>query len=485
MKEIKFGTDGWRDVISDGFTFRNVKRAAQATCEVARKNSKSRMILVGYDNRFFSYEFAQTAAKVAVGNGFKVEFASHPVSSPVLSSQVRQRKAAIGIMITASHNPYYFNGYKLKGGHGGSVTDDIPKAIEDRLDVHPIQEEGKGIKFVDFSTPYLAMLKKMVRFPNLNALKGPVIFDALHGPGGLLFERLAGGNKKIHFIRKERDPLFGGVNPEPIETNLELLKETIRNQKASIGIAVDGDADRIGVIDENSRYLPPQTVMPLLLLHLIENKKMKGKVVQTVSMGYLPERIAKYYKLPFEVVPVGFKYVAQKMGEEKVLFGGEESGGYGVGLWSPERDGLLCALLLLEMLSMKKKTLSALVDEMYVRFGKSFFKRVDFRQYASFDQSAWVEHIKTILGQSIADAPIKSVLTMDGLKIITGDDSWFLMRPSGTEPLLRTYAEASTPQFLDSLITEAGRLALTQPPSAKKLAEEARRLKKKNLKKKK
>lgn len=485
MNEIKFGTDGWRSVISDGFTFHNVKRVAQAACDVARKISKSRLLLIGYDRRFFSSEFAQTAGRVAVANGFKVEISSDAISSPALSSQVAQRKAALGFMITASHNPYYFNGFKLKGVHGGSVTDDIAKNVEDRLDINPIQSGQDFGKKVDFSNAYLAFLKKQTRLPNLTSLKGPVVFDALHGPGGVLFERLFKGNKKIHFIRKEKDPLFGGVNPEPIEINLQLLKDTVKQKKASIGIAVDGDADRIGVVDENGRYLPPQTVMPLLLLHLIENKKMKGKVVQTVSMGYLPERIAKHFKLPFEVVPVGFKHVAKKMGEGKVLFGGEESGGYGVGVWSPERDGLLCAVLLLEMLAMKKKPLSVLVEELYSRFGRSYFKRVDFPQYDLFVQSVWVDHIKTILGPSIADAPIKTVLTIDGLKVITNDDSWFLMRPSGTEPLLRTYAEASTPEFLDSLVAEAGRLAMTQPPSVKKAAEDAKKLKKKNLKKKK
>ena len=483
MNEIKFGTDGWRAVISDGFTFHNVRRVAQAACDVARKTSKSRLLLVGFDRRFFSDKFAETAAQVATANGFRVELSREPISSPTLSSQVRQRKAALGFMITASHNPYYFNGFKLKGAHGGSVDDIIARSVEDRLDAGEIQEGEESGKKVDFSGNYLASLKKWVRVPNLNSLKGPVIFDGLHGPGASLFEKLTNANKKIVFIRKGVDPLFGGVNPEPIETNLDLLKETVIAKKASIGIAVDGDADRIGVVDDTGRYLPPQTVMPLILLHLIENKKMKGKVVQTVSMGYLPERIAAQFKLPFEVVPVGFKHVARKMGEEKVLIGGEESGGYGVGLWSPERDGLLCALLLLEMLAVKKKPLSLLVNDMFSRYGQSYFKRVDIKLTDTFDGPAWLEHIKTILTPTIAGVPVKSVVTIDGIKVITQDDSWFLMRPSGTEPLLRTYAEASTPQLLESFVVEAGRLANTEPPSVKKAAEDAKKLKKKKLKK--
>lgn len=479
--EIKFGTDGWRSAISDGFTFDNVKRVAQAACDVIRKSSKSRLLLIGYDRRFFSDKFADTAAKVASANGFHVEIGREPISSPALSFHVKQRKAAMGFMITASHNPYYFNGFKMKGPHGGSVDETVTRNVEDRIDSGDVHSGGKSGKKVDFSSGYLASLKKYVKLSVLGRLKSPVVFDAMHGPGGILFEKLVHSNRKIIFVRKEVDPLFGGVNPEPIEVNLQLLKESVLKNKAAIGIAVDGDADRIGLVDDKGRYLPPHTVMPLLLLHLIENRKLKGKIIQTVSMGYLPARIAQHYKMDFEEVPVGFKHIAKKMGEGKVLLGGEESGGYGIGLWSPERDGLLCGLLFLEMLAMKKKPLSVLVDDLYNRFGASNFKRVDFSLPDGFDKVAWLAYISSILGQEIAGVPVKSVITTDGLKIVTQDDSWFLMRPSGTEPLTRTYAEASTTHLLDSLIAEAGRLANTAPPSPKKLADEAKKLKKRKL----
>jgi len=219
--------------------------------------------------------------------------------------------------------------------------------------------------------------------------------------------------------------------------------------------------------------------MPLILLHLLENRKLKGSVIQTVSMGYLPGRIAKQFGSDFEEVPVGFKHIAKRMGETKVLFGGEESGGYGIGLWSPERDGLLCALLLLEMLAKKKKPLSVLVDDMYAQFGQSYFKRVDFPISDNFDKTAWMTHITSILGTTIANTPIKNVMSTDGLKIVTENDSWFLMRPSGTEPLIRTYAEASSQAQLDALINEAGRLANTAPPSPKKIADDLKKAAKK------
>lgn len=466
--EIKFGTDGWRATIADGFTFENVKRVSQAACDVIRKTSKSRLLLVGYDRRFFSDRYAATAAEVAVSNGFRVELSEEPISSPALSFQVRQKKAAVGFMITASHNPYQFNGFKLKGTHGGSVNEVVTKEIEDRMDTNEVQKGDDKWKKADFATGYLSNLKKLVRWPNLANLQGKVVFDAMHGPGGELFQRIAGKDKKVVFVRTEPDPLFGGTNPEPIERNLSELKKRVLEEKAAIGIAVDGDADRIGVVDDKGRYLPPHTVMPLLLLHLIENKKLKGKIVQTVSMGYMNERIAKQFGLPFEEVAVGFKYIANIMGKEKVLLGGEESGGYGVGLWSPERDGLLCALLLLEMLAKQKKPLSFLVGEMQKRFGESYFERVDFPVKSTVDKTAWITYLASILGPNMAGMPIKKVNTVDGLKIVLEDDSWFLLRPSGTEPLIRTYSEATSPEAVKKLLQEAKVLAGTPLPSPKK-----------------
>lgn len=475
--EIKFGTDGWRAIIGDGFTFANVKRVAQAACDVTRQNSKSRLILVGYDRRFFSEKFAETAASVAQANGFKVEMTDEPCSSPALSFQVKARKAAIGFMITASHNPYKFNGFKLKGPHGGSVDEDVTRAVENRVDVNEPQVSSDPIKRTDFNTSYLASLKTRVK-PSLAGLKGPVVFDAMHGPGGVLFEQLYSNRDKLIMIRKESDPLFGGVNPEPIEQNLKALVDKVRETKACAGIAVDGDADRIGLIDDKGRYLPPHTVMPLLLLHLVEGRKLKGKLVQTVSMGYLPERIAKHFKLPFEQTPVGFKYVARIMGKDKVLLGGEESGGYGIGLWSPERDGLLCALLIIEMLAERKKPLSAVVDELYQRFGVSHFKRVDFNLAAPIDKEPWTAKVAASFGPQVAGMNVKNVNTSDGFRLTLEDDSWLLMRPSGTEPLLRTYSEGTTRKIVDDLLNEAHKIATAPPEKKKKEPGDAKKSKK-------
>lgn len=465
---IKFGTDGWRAVISDGFTIANVRRVAQAAAEVVRGLSKSRLVLVGYDRRFFSRKFAETAAAVVRGNGFKVEISKEPLSSPALSCNVKARKAAIGIMITASHNPYYFNGFKLKGVHGGSVDETVTQKIEDRLDVMPILEKKEGSSETDFISGYLSYLKKLVRPDVVNKVKGGLVFDAMHGPGGEILSRLVPSSKNISYIRKESNPLFGHGAPEPIEPNLGFLKEEVLRKKAAAGFAVDGDADRIGVVDDKGRYLPPSTVMPLLILHMIENRKLKGKIVQTVSMGYLPARIAAKFGFNFEEVSVGYKYIAKKIMDEKVLFGGEESGGYGVGLWSPERDGILCALLLAEMIAMKKMPLSALVDDMKARFGESHFRRVDFPLAKPLEKEAWSQNIRTHINQAIGSMAIKEVRPIDGLKIVMSDDSWVLMRPSGTEPLIRTYAEATSTKLVDELLREADRLVHLPPPKPEK-----------------
>lgn len=455
---LKFGTDGWRGVIADEFTYENVQRISQAVCDVLRKKTKSNLILVGYDRRFFSDRFALSACNVATANGFQVELTEEPMSSPALSFQVKQRKAAIGFMITASHNPYQFNGFKLKGVHGGSVDEFFTNKVEDVLDISEIKADKAVPKKSDFVSGYLTSLKKNFNLTSFSKIKGPIIFDAMNGPGGVLFERLIGKSADIEYIRKEHDPLFGGTGPEPIESHLSLLKETVLKKKGSIGIAVDGDVDRIGIVDDKGRYLPPHTVMPLIILHMIENRKMKGKIVQTVSMGYLPERIAGQYKLPFEEVMVGFKYIAQKMVEEKILFGGEESGGYGVGLWAPERDGLLCALLLIELLAMKKMPLSELVDDLMKRFGVSHFKRIDFSLDRPINKPEWTANIQNLLQEGLPGFKIKKITTIDGIKIVLEDDSWVLMRPSGTEPLVRTYSEGTSEKIVSDLLKEADRL---------------------------
>jgi len=466
MIKIKFGTDGWREKIADDFTFSNVEKLAQATCDVMRKKSRSRLLLVGYDNRFLSKEFAFTVGKIGLANGFKVEVSDQPGTSPGLAYQVKTRKAAVGVMITASHNPSTFSGYKLKGPHGGSVAEDLTQEIESQLENVEIKNTQAPLKESDLNGGYIKWLKGKVKLNNLNHIKGGVVLDSMFGPTGIIFEKLCADHKKVEVIRTSRDPLFGGINPEPIEKNLKFLQETVLRKKAGVGIACDGDGDRVGVVDEKGRYIPPHTVMPLLIQHLVLNRKLKGKIVQTVSMGYLPGRMAHKYKIPFEEVSVGFKYISSKMVREKVILGGEESGGFGVGLWLPERDGVLSGLLLLEMLGQVEKPLSLLIQNLQEEYGRSVFKRVDFPVKEPGDKKTWTETLQQRITEKFGSRKVKKINALDGLKITMEDDSWVLMRPSGTEPLVRTYAEGENQKIVTDLLSEADRLIHLPPPRA-------------------
>ena len=464
MSLLKFGTDGWRSVIADGYTYENLGRISQATANYLKKSTKSKLVVIGYDNRFLSEEFALEASRVMTANGFRVELSDQSLTSPTLSFQVKSKKAGIGIMITASHNPASFSGFKLKGHHGGSVSDQVTKSVEEEIDALDTLRGEEKAKRTDFYGSYIKWLKKLVPGLSLSKIKGPIIFDSMHGPAAKILEEIYGKKSPIIFLRSERDPLFGGVNPEPIESNLQLLKESVIRKKAAVGIAVDGDGDRIGLVDDKGTYIPPHTVMPLLLEHLIDKRKLKGKVVQTVSMGYLPSRVAQRYKLDFDQVPVGFKYIAEKMSQEKVLFGGEESGGYGIGAWSPERDGLLCTLLILEILSKNKKPLSKIIEELMSNYGQSHFKRVDFQLKETVKKEEWITNICSHIGSKIGTYVVKDIIKTDGIKIILEDDSWVLLRPSGTEPLIRTYSESPTLKVVKDLLTEAEKLVHMPPP---------------------
>ncbi len=376
--QIVFGTDGWRAVIAREYTFANVRRVADALSRVLKHNSK---VSVGYDHRFLSEEFARHAAAVLVAGGHKVSLAPSPVSTPALSFSLKKLKADAGVMITASHNPPLYNGFKVKLPPGCSADPEFTKRIEDMVDndVPPFNEKLVPAPSYDPGKDYVAHLlskldRKFWRSPKIR-----LVADGMYGPGGkywaMIFKAL---NLKGAVIRDRRDPLFGGIAPEPIEKYLEALKKAVPAEKAGLGLAVDGDADRLGAIDDKGEYLPPHHVFPLILTHLIKNRRLSGKVVQTVSLGYLSERIAKERKIPLVEVPVGFKHVADYIKKEKVLLGGEESGGYGVGIFQPERDGLLSGLLLMEYVLAEGKPLSVLRQEMEAKHGVSRFLREDY-----------------------------------------------------------------------------------------------------------
>jgi len=467
MEKIRFGTDGWRGVIADDFTFENVRRVAQAVADYYKTRAgREREIVIGYDTRFLSPEFARLVAEVLLGNGIPVIFSQTDVPTQAVSFAVIDKKLPGGVMITASHNPPHFNGIKIKGPFGGSATPEITTRIESLLDKSPVKslpwEEGEmegWARKVDLISSYLKKVTSFLDMDVLSKARLKIVYDPMYGVGcGLLDEILKDSSCQLFTIHPKYNPGFGSINPEPIEENLKELKEEVKVKGADLGLATDGDADRVGVIDDRGRYLSPLQVFSLLLLYLVEDRGMKGKVVKTVSLGYQPERISRKFGLEWEETPVGFKYICEKMLREKVILGGEESGGYGYYGHLPERDGILSALLFVEMVVKKGKPLSVILDQMEKKFGRSVFKRVDFHQ-GRVNREIMLEELTSHPPAALGGIPLKEVLTIDGVKFIMEDESWLLIRPSGTEPKVRVYAEAPRENQLERIIEQGKDLA--------------------------
>ena len=440
--KIKFGTDGWRGVIADDFTFANVRRVAQATADYWNSQPLPKKTIVGYDTRFFSEVYARLVCEVLTANGIETLYAPEAVPTPAISFAVRDQKLCGAVMITASHNPPEFNGYKIKAEFAGSATPEICTAIESRVDATPV----KSVKFdgaVEIYDPrlaHVAFIKKMVDLKAIKRAKLRVVFDSMHGCGGRVLEKLAGGIT----IRAERDVLFGGVSPEPTGKNLGALMTAVKAQRAHIGLATDGDADRLGVVDNRGRYVSIQLVFAVLLLHVLRNRQQRqGIVVKSGNCTVLIDRICQSFGLKCVEVPVGFKWICQQMREQDVLMGGEESGGLGFRGHIPERDGMLANLMLLELLAMTGKKFSQLLDEVQKEFGKSAYERIDMH-FPLEKRQQLLEYLAKNPPATLAGAPLKEVKTYDGVKYIANDDSWLMFRTSGTEPIIRIYSEAAS-----------------------------------------
>jgi phosphomannomutase len=457
---IRFGTDGWRGVIADDFTFPNLRRAVAGTAEFLKKNppSKPGPLLIGYDRRFFSKEFAHTVGAVLKQHGFTVMISRASMPTPAMSVSVVANKSSWGFMLTASHNPAIYNGYKIKEGSGCSAppeaTQQIESLIPSAAPVSTATSPSEELPTFDYFKEYEAYLRKRLDWKALRSFRAKVVFDYLYGVGAGIPETLFKKSALTFFsLHAEADPTFGGLHPEPIESNLAALRVEIKHRRALVGFALDGDADRLGVMDENGGYLTPHQVFPLLLLYGVEHKGWTGKVVQSVSMGALGERIAQANQFPFEEVPVGFKHIAKRMVSEDIVAGGEESGGYAFKGGLPERDGILNALFFLEMLAVTRKTPSQLLKAMEKRFGAARFKRRDITlREPIYDKDQFTSHITARLPDRIAGQAVAEVRTQDGVKVVLSDGAWILMRPSGTEPLLRTYAESDQWSRTDKLL---------------------------------
>ncbi|PIU20338.1 MAG: phosphoglucomutase [Elusimicrobia bacterium CG08_land_8_20_14_0_20_59_10] len=456
VNHISFGTDGIRGIIARDFTYDLVRKTAQGMADyISHKYMRTEKpaVVVGYDRRFMSDRFARTMAEVLAANGLSVTLTASPVPTPVISL-LTTKGYGLGVVVTASHNSHYYNGIKVKQG-GRSAPPSVTAEIENyAVKAVAMKPSGVQVQVKDFRGAYVDYLH--ARAPvskTLSKLPGTVVMDFMHGVGAETADAIF-GSKNIVKLRAKHDPMFGGMAPEPVEKNMQELIAAVKKNKALFGAALDGDADRFAMVSDKGRYMTPCQTAPLLLEYLISRGGLSGKVAQAVSMGYLTKRIARAAGLLFEETPVGFKYIAEKMLSENVSFGVEESGGY---TWKgnlPERDGALTALLVMEMLIKTRKTVSALYAEIEKKYGKSVFVRRDFTLAKHIpNKHSFAVKIKKKLPKILLGHKIAETNTIDGLKIILDNDWWVLMRPSGTEPLLRTYAETdsqeNTKKFLD------------------------------------
>lgn len=454
--DIKFGTDGWRGVIAWDFTYENVRRLAQALADYINENApsdengKMAKVFVGYDRRFMSDLFAADIASILRSNKIDVTLSDRPVTTPMVSA-LTLRKFWLGITVTASHNPAQYNGVKVKWA-GCSAPTRETREIEQLVDANPVLflfgQKAEQKNLTDLYQKYLAGTANLKK---IAGLKGNIVVDYMYGAAAGWLETLLPKNKIIA-LHEEHDPTFRGLQPDPAPKNLGELKKAVLAKKAIAGLAFDGDGDRFGLIDEKGNFITPCLLAAVLLDYLIKNKKLKGKVVQTVSMGYLPKRIARQYGLPYEEVPVGFKNVAERMALEDVAFGVEEAGGYAWKGGAADRDGLAVALTWLDIMASTKKKVSQLCEEVSKQYGASVYQRRDLPAAKPVDKAAFVEKLRKKLPKKVGAFKIAEISTMDGLKIYFEQDEWLLVRPSGTEPLVRVYAETATKKDTQALL---------------------------------
>ena len=453
---IRFGTDGWRGVIADDFTEANVARVvhAAATVWVADETGPRRPLVVGYDTRFNSRRVAELAADILAGRGFRVLLADRPVPTPVVSYSVTALGAAGGLVVTASHNPARFNGIKLKGPFGGSATPEFTARVEAALD-GPAPAGARGtpgtVESVDLLPRYLERLRSRVALDRRPPRPLRIVADALHGAGdGLLRELVPAAWGEVRLLHDAPDPLFGGLHPEPILPHLDGLVAEVRATGADLGVATDGDGDRLGVVSGSGRYVTPHEVLALLVRHLVGARGWRGEVAKGFAMGMQVDRICARHGLTLHVTPIGFKHIASLMQSRDILIGGEESGGMGFRDHLPERDGLLSALFVLEAVVAAGTTLDALLRDMEAEAGAAAYRRCDYTLSPDRGRTL-VAALDAAPPARIGARAVTRCETLDGRKYWLGDGTWVLIRPSGTEPVLRVYVEAPSATEVDEL----------------------------------
>lgn len=454
MTEIKFGTDGWRAVIAEDFTHANVATVAHAIARyVVRAEKPGAGVLVGYDTRFGSERFARVAAEAVSASGTPVWIAADACPTPALSLLVRMRGAAGGIQITASHNPYRWNGIKFKASYGSSASPAIVAQIEDELKkvmrdgVPPLPPRQDLIQSFDVRAPYLETLSGLVDWDRLRAAKFRFLIDPMHGAGrGLLRDLFRRNGIDCEEIRGTRDPLFGEVNPEPIEPHIEALRTAIRGSNYDAGFVFDGDADRIAAMDRDGTFITPHQIFSILLWHLAGTRKLSGDVAKTFSTTKMIDKIAAKFGRKVWETPIGFKYICDKMLEGDILLGGEESGGIGTKLHLPERDATVNALLLAEVMAWHGKRLGELVAMLHREFGEHHYGRVDLELPDAPKKKAMAYAADGKL-RRLLDWNVTNREDLDGIKLYLGDVGWVMLRASGTEHMLRIYSETTSAEL--------------------------------------
>ena len=461
---IKFGTDGWRAVIAEDFTFANVRACAQGVADYLKTVGRGKGgIVIGYDTRFASEDFAAASAEVLAGNGIKTFLFSRVAPTPVTSYTVTALKADGGIMITASHNPGEYNGFKYKIDSGCSAPTDVITEIE--KNANAVAGSGKintlnldaavKKKLVSYHDPFHAYEKQLNTLINIESLKQKpfkLVVDSMFGAGIGYFKRLLeGGKLKVHEINHIRNPLFPGIQPEPISKNLGKLARQVIRDGADVGFATDGDADRIGVMDENGRFMTTQEVFALLAMYLLDMRKERGGLVKTLTSTDMLFTIGGLYHVPVYETRVGFKYVAPIMMRESALLGGEESGGYGFRGHIPERDGILAGLYLIDYLTGTGETPSQLLANLFKKVGPHYYDRLDIHTSEESKQKM-LARMSSAEVAKVGGQRVVSLDTRDGFRYKLENGAWLLVRFSGTEPLVRIYAECASPKEVQKLI---------------------------------
>lgn len=481
---IHFGTDGWRGVISDTFTFDNLRLVTQAVADAVASEEwlngsapstglpDSRTMVVGFDTRFLSDRYAVEAARVLAANGYRVHLTTADVPTPALSHAVLQRNAIAGLMITASHNAPRYNGLKLKAAYAGSASPEQCRRVE--VYITDNESRARGPNLMDYdrarrdglinrfnpSPEYENQLRRLIDLEVIAGRPQRVVVDSMHGSGrGLISKMLQGTSCEVLEVRGEMNPGFGGVHPEPIARYLGGLAAAIASGRGHLGLATDGDGDRIGAMDGRGQFVDPHRILALALRYLVERRGWRGKVIKTVSTTQMINRLAAGYGLEVIETPVGFNHIAEYMLRGEALLGGEESGGMSFQGHIPEGDGILMGLLLVEMVAAYGAPLESLVDDLLAQAGPAHYERVDLRLSAPVAKGRLVERLQQEAPASIGGVRVASVNPLDGVKYLLDDESWLLIRPSGTEPVLRVYAEARDPKMVQALVAHGRSVA--------------------------